>query len=174
MEIDPLFTPEHLHVMLNHFPLIGVIAATIPLLFGIMRNSSTALAAGFFMCILFSGLTYPVMETGGKAADRFYDGDIHPNWDAEGEKWFEIHAHRADETAKFAYGLVGLSFIGLLCSWKIKKIQAFMGIITLLGCGVVIGLMSWVARAGGQIRHPEFRVETQSADLSKELHLFDD
>ena len=59
-----MFTPEHLHVALNHVALIGFAVAVIPLLIGLIRKDCGALLSGLLI-VLICGLSIPVvMETG--------------------------------------------------------------------------------------------------------------
>jgi len=37
------FSPEHLHVVVNHLPLIGLAASAIPLLYALLRSESHTL-----------------------------------------------------------------------------------------------------------------------------------
>ncbi len=45
--MNRLMTPEHLHAVLNHLPLLGVASACIPLLYGLIRkNNEGGILAG--------------------------------------------------------------------------------------------------------------------------------
>ena len=37
--MNRLMTPEHLHAVLNHLPLLGIASACIPLLYGLIVNA---------------------------------------------------------------------------------------------------------------------------------------
>jgi len=50
-----LFTPAHLHLALNHVPIIGLAVAFLPALIGILFHSRGALASGLVAVILCVG-----------------------------------------------------------------------------------------------------------------------
>lgn len=59
---------EHLHVMMNHVPLIGLAFAAIPLLFALVTRQRVVLWTGLVM-VLICGASLPiVMESGETAA----------------------------------------------------------------------------------------------------------
>lgn len=41
--------PEYLHVVTNHIPILGMLAAAVPLLIGVIWKSRAALAAGLVL-----------------------------------------------------------------------------------------------------------------------------
>ena len=62
-----LFTPAHLHLALNHAPIIGLSVATLPVLAGILFHSRAALASGLLAVMLCACAMPAIMETGEAA-----------------------------------------------------------------------------------------------------------
>lgn len=149
-------SPEHWHVILNHIPILGLGFGLLPLVWGLIKKDNTSLRWGLIFVLMSSVLTPIIMETGESSEDRLpkIPGVL---WDEPSKQQFEIHEERAETSAKFLYGLCGLSAIALTLSF-FKKKAAF--IFALLACilGIVsLALTAWTGEAGGKIRHPEFR-----------------
>jgi MFS superfamily sulfate permease-like transporter len=161
--MDTLFSPAHLHVALNHVPIIGLSVACLPILIGIVFHSRGALASGLLAVILCACTMTAVMQTGGAAYDAFMDGSIQPGLDEAGRTALRQHAHRADITAPLVYAAGILALLSLLALIKFPRQAAWIGWAVLLGCTISIGLSIWTAEAGGWIRHPEFRLAPKSA-----------
>jgi len=161
--MDTLFSPAHLHVALNHVPIIGLSVACLPILIGILFHSRGALASGLLAVILCACTMPAVMQTGGAAYDAFMDGSIQPGLDEAGRTALRQHAHRADITAPLVYAAGILALLALLTLIKFPRQAAWIGWAVLLGCTISIGLSIWTAEAGGWIRHPEFRPAPKSA-----------
>ena len=145
-----MFTPEHLHVALNHVPLIGLTVAVIPLLLGLFRKDRGALLSGLLI-VLVCSLSIPVvMETGDSAAVRLLSGDAGIAVDPVSAYWIKEHEERADVTAAVVY--VALATMGFAPKYLYKAAAA-----VLAACILCTALLVWTAQAGGCIRHPEFR-----------------
>ena len=160
--MDTLFSPAHLHVALNHVPIIGLSVACLPVLIGIVFHSRGALASGLLAVILCVCTMPAVMQTGGGAYDAFMDGSIQPGLDDAGKTALRQHAHRANITAPLVYAAGILALLALLALIKFPSQAAWIGWAVLLGCTISIGLSVWTAEAGGWIRHPEFRPTSKS------------
>ena len=152
-----LFTPAHLHLAINHVPIIGLTVACLPVLIGILFHSRGALASGLLAVILCAGTMPAIMETGEAAQESFADGSIEPGMDAAGKEAFREHSHRAKATAPVVYATGILALVALLALIKFPRQAAWIGWAVLLGSALSIMLSVWTAEAGGRIRHSEFR-----------------
>jgi hypothetical protein len=155
--MQSLFTPAHLHLAINHVPIIGLSVACLPVLLGILFHSRGALAAGLVAVILCVGTLPAIMETGEAAQESFADGSIDPGMDAAGKAAFREHSGRAKFTAPVIYAAGILALVALLVLVKLPRQAAWISWAVLLGSGLSIGLSIWTAEAGGRIRHTEFR-----------------
>jgi hypothetical protein len=155
-----LFTPAHLHLALNHVPIIGLAVACLPVLIGILFHSRGALASGL-LAVLFCAATVPaIMETGEGAREAFVDGSAIPPVDEAGNAAFHQHAGRAKITAPFVYASGLLALVALVALLRFPRQAAWVGWGVLAGCLLSIALSVWTAEAGGRIRHMEFRSST--------------
>ena len=158
MGIDPsFFQPEHIHVMVNHFPVTLILLIPPVLLAGLFFEKKSILAVGFSFCILADLITPVVMQTGESAHTRFEMGQIKPPLDEEGDIAAEMHEDMAEKAAPLLYfvgfgGIAGLLILRFRPNWR--KPVAFAVIATSIVASIFT-LQS--AQLGGRIRHPEFR-----------------
>jgi hypothetical protein len=157
-----LFTPAHLHVAINHVPIIGLAVACFPVLLGILFHSRGALASGLIAVILCVGVTPLIIQTGEAAQESFVDGSIDPGMDAAGKAAFREHSQRARIMAPVIYAVGILALLAVLSLIKFPRQAAWIGWGVLLGATISIGLGVWTAEAGGRIRHTEFRSVKES------------
>ena len=155
--MQSLFTPAHLHLAINHVPIIGLAVACLPVLLGILFHSRGALASGLIAVILCVGTLPAIMATGEAAQESFSDGSIDPGMDAAGKSAFREHSGRARFTAPVIYAAGILALVALLVLIKFPRQAAWISWAVLLGSGLSMGLGIWTAEAGGRIRHTEFR-----------------
>jgi hypothetical protein len=161
-----LFTPAHLHLAINHVPIIGIAVACLPVLIGILFHSRGALASGLLAVILCAGTMPLIMQTGEGAQESFVDGSIDPGMDVAGKAAFREHSHRAKITAPMVYAAGILALVALLALIKFPRQAAWIGWAVVLGCTLSIALSVWTAEAGGRIRHTEFRPVAKPSEPS--------
>jgi hypothetical protein len=151
------FSPEHLHVMSNHFPVTLSLLVPPILLAGIFFRRGSILAVGFSLGLLADLTTPIVMQSGESAHTRFEMSEIKPPLDEEGDIAAEMHEDLAEKASKILY-LMGFACItGLLIlkfrpAWRTGT--AWVVILISLGAAF-FSVQS--AILGGRIRHPEFR-----------------
>ena len=149
--------PEHLHVMLNHFPIILTLLVPPILLAGLFFQQKPILAVGFSLALLGALTTPVVMQTGHSAHTRFEMGQIQPPLDEEGDIAAEMHLDMAEKAAPLLYfvgfgGIAGLLILRFRPAWAKG---AALAVIVAAGVASIFTLQS--AQLGGRIRHPEFR-----------------
>jgi hypothetical protein len=152
-----LFTPAHLHLALNHVPIIGLTVASLPVLIGVLFRSRGALASGLIAVICCAAAMPAIMETGEAARDGFFDGSVRPDLDKPGYDSLRRHAGRAKVTAPVVYASGILALVALLALTKFPRQAAWIGWAALIGNLLSVSLSIWTAEAGGRIRHEEFR-----------------
>ncbi|HEY5894541.1 MAG TPA: hypothetical protein VIT91_15070 [Chthoniobacterales bacterium] len=144
--------PEYLHAILNHLPVVGLLAGLAVLLFALFqRTRATAIAA--YAVILATALSvYPVSEFGEKAEDG-----IQSVLDKDGSVWLHEHEERAEKAAFLFYLTAIFALAGMILPIKFPRTIASLAVATLL-CGLIaVSAGVWIASAGGKIRHKEFR-----------------
>ncbi|HEU6452672.1 MAG TPA: hypothetical protein VFT57_14730 [Gemmatimonadaceae bacterium] len=140
----------HLHLLLNHLPVIGSLFAILMLVWALIRkNTEIARAAlGLFVIAAITGLAaYFTGEPAEDAAESI-----------AGVSRQAIHSH--EESAELATVLLsgyGIFALGALFYLR-KRAAAFPR--KLLSLALVLalvpaGAMAWTANQGGKIRHPE-------------------
>lgn len=161
-----LFTPAHLHLAINHVPIIGLAVAALPLLIGILFKSRGALASGLLAVVLCVGTLPAIMETGEAAQESFADGSIEPGMDTAGKAAFREHSGRAKFTAPVIYAAGLLALIALAALIRFPREAGIIGWAVFIGILLSIALSVWTAEAGGRIRHTEFRSATLAPQLA--------
>ena len=141
----------HLHLLLNHVPVLGSVVALLLLGSGITAKSRALLTAGLVGMLIVGLVTIPVFLS-GEPAEEMVEGQPHVSELA-------IHDHEEmAETARwaaFAGGLLALA--GLLLGRSRKLYPAWIpGAGVLLSLATVI-LMALTANLGGKVSHPEIR-----------------
>jgi len=84
--------------------------------------------------------------------------------DDRGTDWLDVHMERAETVAPMFYTLAALAAGALIAPRKWPRSSLPLSISTLalaILCAVASG---WIALAGGQIRHPEFRTASPPAE----------
>jgi uncharacterized membrane protein len=158
--MDPaFFHPEHLHVMLNHFPIILLLIVPPILLAALFFDQKSILAVGFSLALLADLMTPVVMQTGESAHTRFEMGQIKPPLDEDGDIPAEMHEDMAKKAAPLIY-LVGFAAIAGLLILRFRP--AWKNHITVIVILTALGATFFTLQAallGGRIRHQEFRIQ---------------
>ncbi len=160
--MQELQQPEHVHVLLNHLPMIGLLAGLIVLAIAIFQKSRTTAVASYIVIGLMALSVFPVTEFGEKAEDQ-----VESLLDVPGHHWLHEHIERADKTARIYYVTAALAVGGLfLPRYVPKSALFFLWATLLLGIVAVCGGM-WTATAGGKIMHREFRYALPPTDAAE-------
>jgi hypothetical protein len=149
--------PAHLHLMLNHLPVIGVPLVGALLACGLFRRSRELYRTALVAAVVVAAFTYPVFLTGEPAEDRVED----TAWASKDL----IHEHEERAEAALIAVLVtgGIAAFGLWQSRGGREGSRLIGGLTLAGLAVGAGLLAWTALAGGPIRHDEIRAGNVTA-----------
>jgi hypothetical protein len=149
-----LSQPEYIHVLINPLPVYGLAVATVGLIIALIQHSRPAQVATLALVLLSGAIAWPVVHFGEEGYDR-----VLSMADDQGQAWLKVHEHRADELAWSFYVLAGLAAVAILAPMKWPKIATALALVTLLCSFGVLGIGGYIARAGGKIRHREFRNE---------------
>jgi uncharacterized membrane protein len=139
----------HLHLILNHFPVIGTAFVVIVFGYGVFTNDDKIKKLGMFMLVLTGLITIPVFFTGDKAAGiiRGMEGVL------------EEHIEPHEEFAKISFiGMEITAFVALLGYFLFrssKNIPVWFGILLLLLMLSVNSMMIYTSHLGGRISHYE-------------------
>ncbi len=145
----------HIHLIINHFPVIGFIFGFLFMLYAMVRKSEELKRTGLGFMVLIAVITVPVYFTGGAA------GKILEQLPGMSKSLIGEH----QEVASLAFTIVILAGVtaagGLLYFRRAAAIPAWFIALVLALSLVVNGLISLTANLGGQIRHPEARKDFQ-------------
>lgn len=152
-------SPAHIHLMLNHIPVLGPFFLALLLLVALFRKSPEILRAALILTVLFSAATGVVYLTGEPAEEQLED-----------ETWFDedrVHEHeeRAEAGLITALATGALALLTLVLARKggtIKPALAGLVLAAVLICAAIFG---WTALAGGEIRHEEVRPGPSTVDV---------
>lgn len=141
----------HLHLILNHLPVVGMLIAAATLGFGIFLKSGSAHRVGLWLVAVAAVLALPAYLTGEPAEDAA------ENFPGVSEALIEPHEDAAGVALalSLAAGLVAVPAALMLranCPLAAKA--------TWLAFALAVaasGTMAYTAALGGQIRHPEIR-----------------
>lgn len=144
----------HLHLLFNHFPIIGTILCLLLLLFALMRKSDELKRASLGGLVLISLLTIPAYLT-GEPAEKVVE-----HLPGVSEALIESH----EETALVAFIVLGVTgafaLAGLLWFRRRPILPTWLATVVLLLTSISVGLMARTGNLGGEIRHTEIRSGT--------------
>lgn len=140
----------HLHLLMNHVPVIGAAFGVVLLAFALYRNSSEVAKVGLGLFSLLGAVSVLVFLTGEPA-----EGVV--------EKLPDFSKSIAEQHEEIALAatiaMAGLGVLTLIALWRYRKRELPRGVAgaaLFLALGVT-GVMAYTANLGGQIRHTEIR-----------------
>lgn len=150
----------HLHLILNHFPILGVLFAIPLLAYGVWKKDTSVERAGLLF-LIFVGFISIFVYLSGEAAE-----DIVENMQGVSEIYLEKHEEIASLATLSALITGFLALLTFLASLKGIALTRMLSIATLLFTLVTSGIMGLTGNYGGKIRHSEIR-----GDIPSEPHL---
>ncbi|HEX4706632.1 MAG TPA: hypothetical protein VH229_02770 [Candidatus Udaeobacter sp.] len=146
--------PEYVHVLLNPIPVYGLLVAWIGLVISFFLKSRRAQVATLVLVLLTAGSAWPVFEFGEQSYDR-----VLAMSDDDGQAWLDEHQARADKVIYVFYALAVVSAAAIIVPLRWPKSSPALALaVILLGAGA-LGCGTYIAYAGGKVRHREFRNE---------------
>ena len=146
--------PEYIHVLLNPLPVYGLLVAWVGLVIGLALRSRRAQIATLSLVSFSSISAWPVYEFGQQGYDR-----VLSMTDEDGEAWLDEHMHRAEDLIWVFYVLAALSAFAIAAPIKWPKSSVPLAVAVILLGAVTLGSGAYIAKAGGRVRHREFRNE---------------
>jgi len=141
----------HLHLMLNHLPVLGTAFGLGLLVFGLWRRSNELKKVALGVFVLAALATVPVYLTGEPAEDgvKSLPGVSHA--------FMEEHEDAAGAAFTGVAVLGVAAFVGLIVYRRGRALPVWFSVSSVVAALLVSGLMGWAATLGGQIRHSEIR-----------------
>ena len=144
--------PEYVHVIINHFPLVGLVVAMIGLIGALVLGHRHSIFAALALLGLLALSALVVSYFGEEGYDR-----VLSMADEAGQGFLRYHQQLADRWVFLFYLCAGLAALGLGLGWKWPRVLTPFAVaaLVLAGASLVAGI--FIARSGGEIRHREFR-----------------
>lgn len=140
----------HLHLMINHFPVIGFVLTFFILVYALWSKNEQIIRAGLFLIVIvgiFSAFAYFTGEPAEEAVEHL---------PGISERYIEAHEEKAEIAFIFSVITSLVALATLLFSFQ--KVLGKVGIASVVVLNLITSLfMGWTANLGGEIRHPEIR-----------------
>lgn len=144
--------PEYLHMLLHPVLIVGLALALATLIAGLVTRSKITQVIALSLVLVCSATAWPVLGLGQNAYNR-----IRPQADEAGQAWASEHMRRAETFVYVFYATALLAGVGMLAHRKWPKAVEPITVAVLIAGASSLGVGGWISKAGGQIRHPEFR-----------------
>ena len=151
----------HLHMVFNHFPIIGLFFGIGILAYGIIKKQTILVNTAYVIFIVCMIMAKATMMTGEGAEEIVEELGISHDI---------IHEHEeiAETFMKILYALGILSILGLVANVKKHAKAAFVSYIVLVLAISAAVLSKSVGTSGGEIRHTEIRANAPQVNGTME------
>jgi hypothetical protein len=149
-----MLTWEYIHVLLNPMPIYGLSMGVLALLIALPLRNHKAQVLALWLIFFGAASALPTYLSGQKAYHKVYliaDGD--------GQSSLDTHLHRAERLIFLFYGLTASALSAVLIPVKWPKAGLPLMLLTLVVAIASLMAGGWIAKAGGEVRHSEFRSE---------------
>lgn len=148
----------HLHLVLNHVPVIGTLIGVCLLAYALLRRDDRLVRVCLGMFALLAAVAFAAFLT-GEPAEEAVEG-------LAGVSASIVEQHEeAALLATIALGVLGLLSLGALLRFRRAPLPRQAALLLLAAALVPAGLMAWTANLGGQIRHPEIGATSPAPGL---------
>ena len=141
--------PTHIHLLLNHAPIMGTAFGALFLFYGLFKKSKSVIEASMLAFIVTALFTIPVFLTGEPAEESI------KNIPGIAKSALETHEENAEVAFWLMEGLGIFSMFTFVMKIKESKMADILTKAVLLFSLVIFGFMAKVGNDGGKIRHPE-------------------
>lgn len=154
-----MLTGVHLHLLLNHAPILGALFA-LALLLTSFAFAADVLRRTAFVVLIGTALAAAAAKFTGEPAEDAIRG-------FPGVARQVIHDHEESADVAFiAAGIVGVLALGALARWRRAPIPRGPTVVVLIATTVVAGSMVYTGLLGGRVRHTEVRPGATAADAA--------
>lgn len=149
-------SPVHLHLVLNHVPVVGTLIGLCLLAWAVLRRDDRLVRVCLGMFAVLAAVALVTFLT-GEPAEEAVEGLA-----GVSESLVEQHEEAA-LLATIALGFLGALSVGVLFRFRARALPRQAALLLLAAALVPAGMMAWTANLGGQIRHSEIRTEIVTA-----------
>lgn len=146
----------HLHMVVNHFPIVGTIVAIGILIAGLLNKNQSIINTAYVLFIIGAVFGILSMNT-GEGAEELVE-------DMPGIGWKIIHEHEelAEKMALLLDVLGILSLVGFYFQYKNNPKQKLVSCLLLVLSIASLFVIQKVGTSGGEIRHTEIRNDSNA------------
>jgi len=141
----------HLHLLLNHFPIIGSLLGVGVMAYGYITSSEQVKKAALWTWFVMALIAIPVFLT-GEPAEESVEGIA-----GVSEALIEEHEEAAELAIWLMEALGLLSLVTLIAGWSKNALSKPLVLVATVLSLVTFGAMARTGYLGGQIRHTEIR-----------------
>lgn len=146
----------HLHLLVNHFPIIGTILGLGILMAGMITKKRSIKNTAYVLFVVGALFAFASMATGEGAEELVED------MPSVGKQIIHEHEEMAENFAIVMYVLGFSSLLGIYFDYKNHIKAKLVAAITLIIAIVAVVFASLVGTSGGEIRHTEIRANATS------------
>lgn len=146
----------HIHLLLNHVPVIGLVLTVVVLGWGLWRRSDDVVRLGLLMLVVL-GVTAIAVYLTGEPAEEAVEGIV-----GVSESMIESHEEAA-LLATIGMTVAGVLALALMVRHRNRPLPVRLVRGMLLVALVPTVMVAWAANLGGQIRHSEIRADASAA-----------
>lgn len=150
-------SPVHLHLVLNHVPVIGTLIGVCLLAYAVLRRDDRLVRVCLGMFAVLAAVALVTFVT-GEPAEEAVEGLA-----GVSESIVERHEEAA-LLATVALGVLGLLSLVSLLRFRRATLPRQAALLLLAAALVPAGMMAWTANLGGQIRHSEIRAASAAPE----------
>lgn len=148
----------HIHLLLNHVPVIGLVIGFLILAWGMFRKYSDVKDAGLIVLFVTSLVAIPVYLTGEPAEEAV------EKLAGVSDQLIELHEDAAVYSLALCIAVGIAAFVLLIARRFLSETLAMIGTFLVLVLAAVAGAsIAYTSNLGGQVRHSEIRVAQNNA-----------
>lgn len=147
----------HLHLVVNHFPIIGTIFGLGILLAGMLLKNKTAVNIAYILFVISAIFGFASMYTGEGAEEMVED------LPSVGHQIIHEHEEIAEKLAIILYTLALISLVGLYLNFKQNTKAKLLSYLALVVAVIAVLIGKEVGTTGGEVRHTEIRTDGSSS-----------
>jgi uncharacterized membrane protein len=146
----------HLHMVVNHFPIIGTILAIGILIAGLLTKNNGVKKTSY--CLFIVAAIFAALSMGtGEGAEELVE-----NMPSVGKGIIHEHEEIAEKLAIVLYALGLLSIVAIYLNFKKNSKEKIVSYIILGLALASLVVVQKVGTSGGEIRHTEIRENSQN------------
>ncbi len=150
----------HLHMVVNHFPIIGTIFGLGILIAGIVMKNNAVKNTAYVLLIVAAVFGFASMSTGEGAEELVED------MPTVGKEIMHEHEELAEKFVLVLYVTGAFALLSLIATAKKHAKANLFSWITLLLAVVSVVLAKEVGTSGGEVRHTEIRENAVGAEIA--------